>query len=358
MRSVAKVENSPARKYLLLATALLLLAVGAVPWAAKTIAGNDASANETTTTTMVPVAETTAPPATTPAQNCAGSGHFFAFDVTGHKFGPEAPTTVPETLADFAARRNVDCALLVADSEYLFNEYTDPDTRMQKTIDMMADPALQEAAEARFADALATAQSISIEELSGPYQTMYMMTEARAVPEIFQGQVDRPTFVVLKVVLADGTVKYFKLNCGYQPVDQSFPESIPGTPPAPSKNQPPKPHTPSTPQTPETPTTTAPPTPTIPPTTAPKCAGQTGPYCGTPDSGPELIPVQEPTPGVNNGPTPGYTPPAPNTTTPGTPGTGAGGTTPNDGNGNAGTNNTVPTNGSGQVNNGDEGEAP
>ncbi len=77
-----------------------------------------------------------------------------------------------------------------------------------------------------------------------------------------------------------------------------------GKPPTPAPEQPSQP-TPGQPAKPGKPTVPPGTTPTtVPPAKPKKCAGQTGEYCGSPDSGPELDPVQSnPQP-----PTPGYVP--------------------------------------------------
>lgn len=253
-----------------------------------------------TTPPTVPV-DTIVPTSTTPPSGCGTNPWFFARDTVGNQFGPAAPedaANVQATVADFAARRIVDPALQVADSEHLFNEFSDPATRVTKTRALLADTAAWCVSELRFATRLSEATKVEIVEMSGTYQTMDMVDTDRVIPEIYQLQVEKGPFKVLRFTFADGSTKQFKLNCGYQPVQQeSFP-GVPGTAPAPAPTQPATPAAPSKPGHPQpTPSTTVPGKPG-------KCSGQKGAYCGTPDSGPELDPVQSnPQPA-----TPGYVP--------------------------------------------------
>lgn len=268
------------------AAALLLLIFPVL----KLVAGPpDVGADPTTTT---------AAPAPT---GCGTDQKFFARETEGNQFGPAAPedpANVAATQADFASRRCSDAALLVADSEYLFNEFSDAPTRVQKTIDLMSNPDAWALTELRFQNRLNEATKVEIVEMSGRYQTMDMEDKGRIIPEIYQVPVEAAPFKVLRYTFPDGSVKQFKLNCGYQPVEQNFPPSVPGKGAPPAPNQPSTPPTPGKPGKPGKPGTTT--------TTTPsgKCEGQIGPYCGTPDSGPEMDPV-----GSNpQQPTPGYTP--------------------------------------------------
>lgn len=294
-----RAPHSPQQKFffgLLGAAAALLLVFPLIQLVADP-GPPDAGADETTTTVAAPA-----------PSGCGATPHFFARDTAGNQFGPPAPedpANVAATQADFAARRcPSDAALMVGDSEYLFNEFSDAPTRVQKTIDLMANPDAWALAELRFQARLNEATKVEIVTMSGRYQTMDMVDRDRMIPEIYQVPVEAKPFRVIRYTFPDGSVKQFKLNCGYQPVEQSFPASVPGKGAPPAPNQPVKPAKPDKPG--KRPTTTVPPT-TVPPTTVPvpgKCAGQTGRYCGTPDSGPEFDPVQS----NPQRPTPGYTP--------------------------------------------------
>ncbi len=233
---------------------------------------------------------------TTPAA-CGTNQIFFSRFTEGNQFGPAAPedpANVAATQADFASRRCSDAALLVGDSEYLFNEFSDAPTRVQKTVDLMSNPDAWALSEMRFQARLNEAIKVEIVEMSGAYQTMDMEDKGRTIPEIYQVPVEAAPFKVIRFTFPDGTVKQFKLNCGYQPVEQNFPPSVPGKGAPPASNQPSRPVTPGKSGRHTTPTTTP----------SGKCAGQTGLYCGTPDSGPDMDPV-----GSNpQAATPGYTP--------------------------------------------------
>jgi hypothetical protein len=289
--------DSPAKRqqgFWYFGASLLLLSLLAFP-VVKLVADPgppDAGADETTTTIVA---------APAPAGGCGTNQVFFARETSGNQFGPAAPedpANVAATQADFAARRCQDAALLVANSEYLFNEFSDPATRVQKTIDLMANPDAWVLTEIRFQNRLNEVEKVEITEMSGPYQTMDMVDQGRTIPEVYQIPVEAAPFKVIRYTFPDGKVKNFKLNCGFQPVEQEFPPSVPGVGAPPAPNQPAAPPAPAPPGQPGKPTTTQP-TPTT-PTTVPKCSGSG--TCGTPHSGPDSI-VPEPLP-----PTPGYTP--------------------------------------------------
>ncbi|MFO0955690.1 MAG: hypothetical protein U0526_04135 [Candidatus Saccharibacteria bacterium] len=286
-----RAPNSPQQKFffsLLGAAALLLI----TPTLYHRLVDDDpASASPTTTTTAAPA----------PAGTCGSSPWFYARDTEGNQFGPAAPEEVNAAQAEFTKRRCVDPALLVADSEYLFNEFSDPTARVAKTQDFIANPDHWALSELRFQQKLGTATKVEVATMSGGYQTMDMVDRDRSIPEIYQIPVEAAPFRVLRYTFPDGSVKNFKLNCGFQPVEQSFPPSVPG------KGAPPAPNQPAGPVTPSRPGGHRPPTPPVGPTVPPtpgKCANQQGQYCGTPDSGPEFDPVQS----NPQSPTPGYVP--------------------------------------------------
>lgn len=245
-------------------------------------------ADPTTTTT-------TAAPAPT---GCGTDQVFFARETSGNQFGPAAPETDADAAhVEFASRRCRDAMLFVADEEYLFNEFTDAPTRVQKTIDLMENPEAWALRELRYQNRLNEARR-EIAVMEGPYQTMDAEDQDRMIPEVYQIPVEAAPFKVLRYTFPDGTVKNFKLNCGFQPVEQNFPPSVPGKGAPASPNQPSRPVTPGKPGKPGTTPTTTP---------QGKCWDQIQNrwvYCGTPDSGPELDPVNSnPQPG-----TPGYVP--------------------------------------------------
>lgn len=209
----------------------------------------DVGADDDPTTTTIPA----------PAGTCGVNQMFFARETSGNQFGPAAPedpANVAATQADFASRRCSDAALLVGDSEYLFNEFSDAPTRVQKTVDLMSNPDAWALSEMRFQARLNEAVKVEIVEMSGAYQTMDMEDKGRIIPEIYQVPVEAAPFKVIRFTFPDGTVKQFKLNCGYQPVEQNFPPSVPGKGAPPAPNQPSRPVTPGKPGQPVTPVTT------------------------------------------------------------------------------------------------------
>jgi|GEM_PF-5444786 len=365
-----RAPNSPQQKFfflLLIAAGLVLIA----PTVVRAIIIDDPVAATPTTPT------TTQTPGPAAPTGCGSDPQFLARLATGNQFGPAAPEEVTAAQAEFAARRcSTDAALQVATSEYLISGFSDPATRVAKTTELLGDPAKWQASEDSVVAKLATAKA-EIATMSGSYKTLDMVDQGRIIPEIYAVPVDAAPFKVLRYTWPDGTVKQFKLNCGYQPVEQSFPKTVPTKPTQPSNTQPkemPKPKpSPTTTQPPGTtiPGTTAPPA-TQPPTTIPssptttwKCqaAVDEGRTCGG-GGAPGTPPYQPPS---SLPPTPGYTPggaeatagnpaqgvilPPGNTT--GTPGstTGTNGGSSGTG-GSAGVSNPQPTQGSGQQNTG------
>jgi hypothetical protein len=292
--------NSPQQKFffaLLGAAACLLLAFPLVKLVADP-GPPDAGADETTTTTT----------ALAPVGSCGTDQVFFSRATEGNQFGPAAPedpANVAATQADFASRRCQDAALMVADSEYLFNEFSDAPTRVQKTVDLMSSQEAWLLSEFRFQSRLNEATMVEIAEMSGSYQTMDMEDKGRTIPEIYQVPVEAAPFKVLRYTWPDGTVKNFKLNCGFQPVDQQFPPSVPGVGAPPAPNQPSAPPTPTSPSKPGQPGKPEQPTTPTTPTTTWKCTPErmADGVCGSGGNNHPSQVVPEPLP-----PTPGYEP--------------------------------------------------
>lgn len=263
-----------------------------------------------------PKSTTTTTTAPAPGAPCNATNHFFAADVTGHKFGPAAPTTAPEAVAELKHRISCgqDAALAVTLAEYVQCNFSSPEERVAKTATAIGNPDVWNNFHAAAVNQALDNGNPRIETMKGSYKTLYMTLDGgRIVPEVYSTNPDRPTFQVLTIDTPCG-VKHFKLDCGFQPVEQTFPPTIPTKPGKPSKSQPPK-------ETVTHPTTSTPgPTPTNAPTTAPPQGATTVPpsgpvkpcpappaLCGTPDSGPEHIPVQDNNP-AQVAPTPGYVP--------------------------------------------------
>lgn len=94
----------------------------------------------------------------------------------------------------------------------------------------------------------------SIEDMSGPYQTMDM-TDTHPIPEVHQVDPDVPHYAVLRFTCPDGKMWNYKINCLWQPVAQ-FPTAPPPQPTGPSA----PPCTNCTPPPVTTPPVTTPPT--------------------------------------------------------------------------------------------------
>ena len=284
--------------------------------------GAGSESPKSTTTTTAPA-----------AVDCGGSGHFYAADPgisDTHKFGPSAPETVPEAIAELTHRtcspeHRGDPALTEVLAEYIRCDLVSPDERVARTVALIEHPDKWQFA-AKFLIDTISAGNPRIEDGSTRYKTMYMLTEGRLIPEIYATQVDKPHHKVLVFDTPCGT-KRLKLNCGFQPEDL-FPPTVPAQPAPPSPRQPSTPPRPPRipPTTPTTPTTpsTAPPS-TAPPTTVWKCAGGKVIdgiwYCDPDPQGPTTPAYQPPatvpaTPGHNPPPSspgttvaPGATPP-------------------------------------------------
>lgn len=316
--------NHRARPALLLLTAAaiilaLLLATGVVKTPGEDPAAADGLPTGTSTNPTVP-----------PGAACNATNHFFASDVKGHKFGPEAPTTAPEAVAELKHRVSCgqDPALAVATTEYLQSAFTGPEERVTKTFDTLNNADGWNFAASVVNQALDNGNP-RIETMHKDYQTLYMTLDGgRTIPEIFATHPDKPSFLVLTIDTPQG-VKHFKLDCGFQPVEQDFPSTIPTKSAPPSKSQPPKekvthpvttqptpksttpppaPTTvpPTTPPGPQPTTTVAPPPPpTQPTTTIAKCAKMVNGYCDN-TGGTPANPTYGTIP-VAAAPTPGYT---------------------------------------------------
>ena len=239
----------------LLAAALLLWAVPAVT------AADDPEPDPDPTTTTTP-----APPPG--GETCATSVHFFAQDVGGHKFGPAVTEEVNAAQADLRNRLCSDPALAVALQEYVTNSFSSPDERVAKTAALVQNPDAWRLTVLAVTNAVAQG-SPRVETMSGAYKTLYMVTEGRQIPEVFNASPGKPSFAVLRFDTPQG-VKNLKLDCGFQPVEQSFPPAVPPRTQPPSPRQPKQPPV-IPPQPPKPPTTvTAPSTTVAPtPTTAP-----------------------------------------------------------------------------------------
>lgn len=193
------------------------------------------------------------PPPTAPSE-CASQVHFFAVDTPNNFFGPASDGDVAKQKAELKYRRCLDPSLVVAHAYAWgipgFAELNGDEQFAQKTRDLINN---REAW--RFVvsvmEELEGASQASIENMSGPYQTLYMLDGLTDVPLIRKAAPDRPSFEVIRFVHPDGRVVNLKLDCGFQPVAQDFP-GIPPVEAAPPSGQP---APPSTPQGPPPPTT-------------------------------------------------------------------------------------------------------
>lgn len=172
-----------------------------------------------------PPGDTTPPPN---QEECGSVTEFFANSAPegSNHFGSAAPESLNEARAELHRRRCADPALVVAHSEYQARSYSSPEERVAKTNSLREPSARREAVKA-LETREAKAEVVEIVTMEGSYQTLYMVPGNP--PEIFVGGAGAPQFHVLRFTFADGSWDAYKLDCGYQPVEQEFP-GIPGKP--------------------------------------------------------------------------------------------------------------------------------
>jgi hypothetical protein len=232
---------------------------------------------------------------------CGQDVHFYSLDADGNRFGPAASGEVVELKDELHDRRCADPALTVAHAHVWgipgFGALQGDAAFTAAYADLVEHPAKWRKV-IRAVEALEKESSASVETMRGSYQTLYML-DTQYGPLIRQDSVDRPSFRVLRFFAEGGRVVNFKLDCGFQPVQQEFP----GVPPV---DEPPPEGPPPT-----TTPTTAPPSTTT--TTVPEgCPPGTVPFdgrCVKPPSddgeGGNDRPVSQPVDEHPQGPTPG-----------------------------------------------------
>lgn len=224
---------------------------------------------------------------------CPGEVHYFAEDAPpgSNFFGPATEgEAVKKLLEELHDRRCLDPALVVGDAIDAqlpgFDRLNGDEAIAAKIREVRDDREL-------WRDTIATLEDqeeeadVEVTSMSGSYQTLYMVVGETDVPLIRQAAPDRPSYDVLRFSLPDGDVRNYKLDCGFQPVDQEFPGVPPLAPEKPPADESEKPERPRRQATPTTTTTMAPRHTDI------------GEPCAAGD------PSCQP-PGPNPGPTPGY----------------------------------------------------
>lgn len=263
-----------------------------------------------------PSSTTTAPPATTPTvpsdRACGPTPIFFAKQATGNRFGSAVEGDLPAVLTNLDIRLSCDPSLTIGLNEYVCEGFSSPEERVSKTVAAIQNPDQWDLAGLAVSNAVHQGNP-RIVSVSGPYQTLYAVTEGREIPELFATHPDRPAFMVLQFDTPCG-VKMLKLDCGFQPVEKDFGPNIPTKTQPPSKNQPQKPPAipPMKPGTPayQPPETVPPSHTTVPssPTTTWKCdkAHNAGSQYCDPTGGDPGTPPHQPQAPVPT--TPGYVP--------------------------------------------------
>ena len=153
---------------------------------------------------------------------CTNSVHYYSNDAPAGSnfFGPAVTqTSVDGQLQELLNRRQSDPALVVAHSKYEgIGDYPSlvGDQLTVRANQLAADPTAWCAA----IKALQTnemGKPASDVQMSGSYQTMYMVKLPQGAPLIEATSPDRPSFMVLQI----GSWN-LKLDCGFQPVAQQF----------------------------------------------------------------------------------------------------------------------------------------
>lgn len=205
------------------------------------------------------------------AECASADPYYYSYDADGNRFGPPVSEELQAAVAELHTRRCADPALVVAHAMYHGKKYLDLPTQQAEVTRLVSDRVSWRYAVDMMTIFETNECAASIETMSDDYQTLYMLDGAdRSVaPGIHKASPDVPSFRVLRYTCSDGRVFNYKLDCGFQPVDQDFPDipEIPDNPtpttgPPPSVTQPPTTGTPTT-----GPPTTRPPTTTTPPTT-------------------------------------------------------------------------------------------
>ncbi len=204
------------------------------------------SKGQTTDTTAVPP-DTTPQPTTPPGDTCTHVVHYFANDVTGHKFGTPVPETTPEAaVAELHSRRCADPMLVVGHTEYQNRKaqpYGSVATRLAETVRLASDSAPWRTALDKLEAREKTATSVTLVEMDDSYKTLAAIPGD--VPQMYVSKPGSLRFIVLRFTYQDGTHDDYKLSCGFQPVDVKFP-GIPQTPPPPANTVPPNTAPPAT----------------------------------------------------------------------------------------------------------------
>lgn len=204
---------------------------------------------------------------------CATTVHFYAADVEQNFYGPAADGNIDQLNEEHRTRRCVDPAMVVGDAHAWgvpgFKELNGDAQFAAKIRELRDNPELWRSTIDEL-ERVESESTVSIEAMSGSYQTLYMIDGVTDVPLIRKDVPDRPSFEVLRFDRGNGQVVNFKLDCGFQPVAQDFP-GIPPVKTPPPTSEPPPTTAPPTTQPPRTTTTTRPPGTTTTTRPVPKC---------------------------------------------------------------------------------------
>lgn len=154
---------------------------------------------------------------------CGKTVHFYRHDLPAEieQFGPGASSAdVEHLLRELHFRRCTDPALTVAHRWYQQGNNSSTGDRVGQTLELMRNRSAWELNVLALESREEKAVKVEVVNMSDSYQTMYMTDTTP--PEIFQAIVDRPSYRVLRFTYEDGTVENYKLDCGFQPVAQSF----------------------------------------------------------------------------------------------------------------------------------------
>ncbi len=166
---------------------------------------------------------------------CTEQVHFYTEDIDQNFFGPAVEASVDPAVEELNVRWCADPALVVAHAHVMglsgFAELNGDDQLRAKVRELIDNRDLWlDTIEQLKSLVEADDTNLSIATMSGSYETLYMIARDGEVPLVRKAAPDRPEFQVLRVTLVDGRVFDLKLDCGFQPVAQEFP-NIPPMPP-------------------------------------------------------------------------------------------------------------------------------
>lgn len=186
-----------------------------------------------------------APPADAdpPAACDATKPRFMAYDrnTNPDNFGPPvAQREEDKVRKELGNRLQTDPALTSALEAYMVNGNDYSDYRRNAVL-YRSDRDKWCAAVKRIDKVVKDAKSVTVERAAGRYRTLWFVRGDgnKVVPSLKQGAIPERASSVLKIVAKDGEVYRLRLECGFQPFDDRFPD-VPPLDTPPDRTPPPK----------------------------------------------------------------------------------------------------------------------